>query len=182
MSSPVASDGGTRSTTKGLAVGALAFIILVAALLVPFIPVTRDVRPRSIPVFQISDTTIQQDLYVEASSQLSAGQDASASWSASDTVDVYIFNSTQYSVYSKSGDSSNSMAGETNKQAGTIGFHVQVSGTYYLVVYDEDIGVYGAGNLYESIYLYSAGGTATSPPSATSCHENLMTALSGGHC
>ena len=167
---------------KGFAVGALAFIILVVALLVPIIPVTLEVPPQSIPIFHMSDTTIQQDLYVEASSPLSAGQDASVSWSASNTVDVYIFNSTQYSAYAKSGTASDPVASQTDLPSGTIGFHVSVAGTYYLVVYNQNIGVFGAGNVYYSIILYSAGGTATSQQSTASCNESLVTALSGGHC
>ena len=166
---------------KGVTVGALAFVIVVVALFVPLVPITQKLPAQSTPIFHISDQTIQQGFYVDASSPLSAGQDASVSWSASNTVDVYVFNSTQYSAYARNGDASNSVASQ-NLASGTFGFHVPANGTYYLVVYNENTEVFGAGNLYYSIILNSAGGTATSPQSATSCNEDLIAAFSGGHC
>lgn len=167
---------------KGVAVGALAFVILAALLFAPLIPVARTAPSQSIPIFHISDTTIQQDFYVDASSPLSAGEDASVSWTASNVVDVYVLNSTQYSAYAKSGTAGSSVANQTALASGTIDFHVSTSGTYYLVVYNGNIGVFGAGNLYYSIILNSAGGTAITQKVATSCNENLIAALSGGRC
>jgi hypothetical protein len=153
----------------------------VAALFVPLVPVTQKAPAQSTPVFHISDQTIQQGFYVDASSPLSAGQNVSVSWSASNTVEVYVFNSTQYSTYAKSGDASSPVATQ-NLPSGTFGFQVPATGTYYLVVYNENTEVFGAGNLYYSIILNSAGGTATSPQRTTSCNENVITALSGGRC
>ena len=157
-------------------------MVVLVALFAPLIPIKTVEPSQSTPIFQISDQTIQSSTFLQASAALSAGENASASWSASNTVAVYIFNSSEYSVYSKSGDANNSIASQTTKLAGTIGFHVSVSGTYYLVIYDEDVGVYGAGNLYDSIYLYYAAGTATSPPTSASCQESVALILSGGHC
>lgn len=171
-----------NSGVRRLVVGAVVFVVILAALFSPLISVTTTIPSQSTSIFHLSDQTIQSSTFLQASAVLSAGENVSASWSASNEVAVYIFNSTQYSIYSRSGDGNSSMASETTKLAGTIGFRVPASGTYYLVLYDEDVGVYGAGNLYDSIYLYSAGGTATIPPSTTSCHESLATMLSGGHC
>ena len=95
-----------------------------------------------------------------AESTLSAGMDVNVSWSASNTVDVYVFNSTQYGNWVSSGVASSNIAGENNAPTNaSLSFQVQVSGTYYLVLRNPHLGLFCEGS--SNLGIYSAVGTAT---------------------
>lgn len=80
-------------------------------------------------------------------------------WSASNTVDVYVFNSTQYSNWVSYGAVSSNIAKETNApMSGSLSFSVADSDTYYLVLRNP-LGLFCEGS--SNLIIDSATGTAT---------------------
>lgn len=115
----------------------------------------------SSPAFGISQVTLGCNEYAHSQMTLTAGQDVQISWSASDTVDVYVFTSTEYQGYVSSGTTSPNVWGQDVAPAsGSLSFHVLGSGTYYLMMHNPHNGVscFAA----ESLAIYSASGLAYS--------------------
>ena len=110
-------------------------------------------------VYNIAAYTIPANQYVYTNSQLTTGMDVQVSWSAADTVDVYVFSSTQYAAYSNSGTTTPNIASAPTAQSGSLSFHVSATDTYYLVIFNPHNGFFGLGS--HSVGLYSASGTAT---------------------
>ncbi len=96
-------------------------------------------------VFFIGQTTLQPNYYTSASASLTAGSDVGATYSADDTVDVYVFSSSEYSQYLSSGTTSPNIAEQTGVASGTVGFHVSFADTYYLVLHNPHTGFLGIG-------------------------------------
>lgn len=109
-------------------------------------------------VFGFSSQTLQANHYVYQPEMLTAGQSVSVSWSASNTVDVYVLSSSQYSLYN-GGTTSNDITGSTGESAGTVSFTAGLDDTYYLVVFNPHNGFLGLGS--SPVGIYSVSGTAT---------------------
>ena len=171
----------------------MVLLLIIIGFAVPFIPVTKTEavsyvsnKEQSTPVFQISSYTIDANHWVYQTASLSVGEDIQVSYSASDTVNAYLFSSSQYSSYSGQSNPSSEVA-QTGQASGTISFRVSASDTYYLVIFNPHNGFLGLGS--HSVGLYSAGGTAASlaavtltSTTATSCNQSLISYLSGGNC
>ncbi len=109
----------------------------------------------------IGSTTIQPGEYASSSSPLTTGEDVQVTWSADDTVDVYVFDSSQYSAFSSSRTTSPNIAGQTNSQSrGTFGFQVSFDDTYYLVIHNGHTGPF-FGMEAHNVEVFGATGTAT---------------------
>jgi len=116
--------------------------------------------------FGISQVTLGCNEYAHASTTLTVGEDVQISWSASDTVDVYVFTSTEYQSYVNSGTTSPNVWGENSAPAsGSLGFHVSGSGRYYLMMHNPHNGV----NCFAAVNLaiYSATGLIHQAPSVS---------------
>lgn len=123
------------------------------------VPITQQ-QTTSSQVWSVSQTTLGCNKYVVQGASLSTGWDVQVSWSASDTVDVYVFDSTQYSAYASSGTTSPNIASQSGAPAsGKLGFHVSFSDTYYLVFHNLHNGFLCIGA--ENLAIYSGTGTAT---------------------
>lgn len=123
-------------------------------------------QPTSQSVFYTGAFALDKDPANQAnnmvtSANIPGGADVSVSWSASDTVDVYVFDSTQYSVWqSNHGTTSPNMASQPGAQNGTVGFHTSFTDTYYLVVHNpHTCGLFCFGG--NNVTLYGTNGTAT---------------------
>ena len=117
-------------------------------------------------VWDIASATIgcnpypQAQAYTYASAQLQTSWTVAVSYSASDTVNVYVFDSTQYSAFVSSGTTSPNIYGQGNAPAsGTFGITASLSDTYYLVFTNPHNGVDCLGS--HNVGIYSGIGTAT---------------------
>jgi len=124
------------------------------------------------PVFGIPQTTLQANYYTSSSAQLSTGTDVGVSWSSDDTVDVYIFSSSQFRLYEQSGTTSPNIASQTALSSGTIGFHVSFSDTYTLVLHNPHTGFFGLGAHNIGV---AASGTETYPTTTTTYITQIVT-------
>ena len=108
------------------------------------VPVTNQV-PVTQSVLGIVSTTLQPNYYVDSSAQLNTGTDASVTWSSDDSVDVYVFDSSQFSAYTQSGNTSPNIMSQTGQMSGTLGWHVTFSDIYYVVLHNPHTGFLGIG-------------------------------------
>ncbi len=115
-------------------------------------------------VFGFTAQTVQANHYVYQQASLTTGQSVSISYSADNTVDVYVLSSSQYSLYN-GGTTSNDITGATGQSAGTLSFTVGFDDTYYVVVFNPHNGFFGLGS--QPIGIYSVSGTATQVSSYT---------------
>lgn len=97
--------------------------------------------------------------------QLQAGTRIGLSWFANDTVDVFVFNSTEFEAFQSTGMTSPNLAAGANSE-GTLRFNPVSSGSYYVVVHNP----YGGTNCQaaKNVRLYGATGTATQMVTMTS--------------
>jgi len=109
-------------------------------------------------VFSLSAQTINHGTYVYSEATLTAGMDVQVSFTASDTEDLYVMNSAQFSDYSNSG-TVNTEAIISDSSGGTTSFAVSATDTYYLIIHNGHDGVLGIGS--ENVGLQYATGTAT---------------------
>ncbi|MDA4115975.1 MAG: hypothetical protein OK442_05415 [Thaumarchaeota archaeon] len=88
------------------------------------------------PLFMESDSLLATNHYDFYYASLTVGTDADVSWSASEAVNVYVFNSSEFSAFTSSGQTGPSFA--TGSAAnGTLDFRVSGTDTYYLVIQNE---------------------------------------------
>lgn len=123
-------------------------------------------------VFYIGQTTLQPNYYTDAYASLTTGSDVGISYSADDTVDVYVFSSSEYSQYVSSGTTSPNIAEQTGVTSGTVGFHVNFADTYYLVLHNPHTGFLGIGGHNIGV---SASGTDTYPTTTTTYITQTVT-------
>jgi len=110
-------------------------------------------------VYNLASTTIPANQYVYQSAQLTTGMDVQVTWSAANTLNLYVFSSTQYAAYASSGTTSPNIANMQSSQSGSLSFHVSGSDTYYFVIFNPHNGLFGIGS--QPVGLFSATGTAT---------------------
>lgn len=117
-------------------------------------------------VWNIGQTTLYCDFdnqsveWTSQSSALSVGMDVKVSWNASNTIDIYVFNSTQYSNWVSSGTTSPNVAEQSNAPiSGSLRFNVSDSGMYWLVLHNPHLGLFCAGS--SNPIVHSATGEET---------------------
>lgn len=137
------------------------------------VPVSQE-HTQTSTVWTIPQSTLGCNQYVYSSSFLTTGWDVQISWSASDTVDVYVFDSAQYSAYTSSGTTSqNILAMGSAPASGTTGFHVSLSDTYYFVLHNPHNGLACFGS--QNLGIFSGSGTATYQVSSTVYVSQVVT-------
>jgi len=100
-----------------------------------------------------SDRTLEGGSYLYWNSHVPLGRDIEFSVSASDTVDLFVFTSTQFNSY-KAGKSTPSEKELKGVSSGKMGYHVSSSGTYYFVIKNPHSGFLGIGK--KNVGIYSA--------------------------
>lgn len=137
------------------------------------IPITNQGTGTS-AVFGIDQTTLRPNQYTNAGAHLTPGSNVLISYSADDTVDVYVFSSTQFSQYAASRTTSPNVAVQTGASSGTVGFYVNLADTYHLVLYNPHSGL-GAFEI-----SVSASGTDTYPTTTTTYITQVVTYTTSG--
>jgi len=105
--------------------------------------------------------TITPNQYVYQDVALTAGMDVQVSWIANNTLDAYVFNTTENAVYANSNATTTSpnIASSLNSEEGSLSFHVSVNDVYFLAFFDPHNGSLGLAP--HSVGLYNATGMAT---------------------
>ncbi len=87
--------------------------------------------------------------------------DVQVSWIANNTLDAYVFNTTENAVYANSNATTTSpnIASSLNSEEGSLSFHVSVNDVYFLAFFDPHNGSLGLAP--HSVGLYNATGMAT---------------------
>ena len=101
-----------------------------------------------------SDRTLEGGYYIYWDSYLPVGRDVELLVSASDTVFLYIFTSSQYNNFKDTGSKTPNEKASPEISSGKIGYHVSSTGTYYFCVYNPHDGFLGFGD--KSVGIYSA--------------------------
>lgn len=109
-------------------------------------------------VFSIPQTTLNCNKYTYSSASLSPGMDVQVTWSASNTVIAYVFNSAQYAAFAQSGTTANIVGGSGQPASGSLSFAVSASDTYYFVLGNTG-GLFCLG--VSPIGIYDGAGTAS---------------------
>jgi hypothetical protein len=128
------------------------------------------------PLFTESDSSLATNHYDFYYAPLSVGTDANVSWSASETVNVYVFNSSEFGAFTSSGQTSPNLATDSAAN-GTLDFHAPGTDTYYLVIQNDYTswtcvsGVCARG----ANIRYTTDGSETHPKSATTFMTSTVT-------
>jgi hypothetical protein len=111
--------------------------------------------------YHLSTITITPNQYVYQDVALTAGMDVQVWWIANNTLDAYVFNTTENAVYANSNATTTSpnIASSLNSQEGSLSFHVSVNDVYFLAFFDPHNGSLGLAP--HSVGLYNATGMAT---------------------
>jgi len=89
--------------------------------------------------------TLEAGHYLYWDSDLNRGVDVAFSFSASDTVNSYIFTHTQYNMFQGEGYVDYYEKRLTEVESGMIGYYIPAAGTYYFVVHNMHSGFWGFG-------------------------------------
>ncbi len=181
----------TRKSRRTVVAVIVAFLILVVIFVAPVIHSTAGAPYEtqtevSTRIFVLPDSTIQGDHYEYVTAPLTKGTNASVTWSASNTLNAYVFNSAGFAQYQASEmRTTTSVASELNSSGSTIAFRVSITDTYYFVVFNPHFGLLGLNA--QSVDLHSAGGMTNSLEvitltSSTTCNMNLIDEIARGHC
>lgn len=112
--------------------------------------------------YLISPTiTITPNQYVYQDVALTAGMDVHVSWIANNTLDAYVFNTTENAVYANSNATKTfpNIASSLGSERGSLSFHVSVDDLYFLAFFDPHNGSLGLAP--HSVGLFNATGMAT---------------------
>ena len=127
------------------------------------------------PLFMESDDALATNHYDFYYASLTVGTDANVSWSASESVNVYVFNSSEYGAFT-SGQTSPNIA--THSAAnGTLDFRVAGTDTYYLVIQN----TYSSWTCVSGVCArganirYTTNGSETYPTSTTTFMTSAVT-------
>jgi len=169
----------TPSKSRKTIIGISAIIIVLIFLFVPIIPVTyTDKEPYQVTetktegLTSINDYTLEPNYFVHQSAYIPSGRDVEYSVRASDTVDTYVFTSSEFANY-KAGRSAVSVAERKNAAETRYGFHTSIADTYYFVVYNGHTGLFGIGA--KKVGIYSATSKATWQETVTKYREVTKT-------
>ena len=128
------------------------------------------------PLFVESDTSLATNHYDFYYAPLAVGTDAQVSWNASETVNVYVFNSSEYGAFPSSGQTSPNVATDS-AASGTLDFRIASNDTYYLIIQNE----YSSWNCVSGVCArgasvrYSTSGSETYPVSTTTFKTSTVT-------
>ena len=112
---------------------------------------------------------------------LDDGMNVNVSWSASNTVDVYVFNSSQFTNWNSSGIATSHVAGEKNAPSiGSLNFQVLVEDTYYFVLHNPHLGALSFCEGSTDLEINSATGIAAYLTQTTSEITRVHTYVSSG--
>ena len=129
-------------------------------------------------IWGISQVALTCNTDKVTSAYLAAGSSVQLSWSASDTIDVFVFNSTEYSHYVHSGSTTPDIAGENSApMSGTLSIGVSSSDTYYLVMHDSHGLVSGVCQTGGNMAIYSTSASATIAVPVPTYHTETTTYL-----
>jgi hypothetical protein len=111
--------------------------------------------------YHSSTVTITPNQYVYQDVALTAGMDVQVWWIANNTLDAYVFNTTENAVYANSNATTTlpNIASSLNSEDGSLSFHVSVNDVYFLAFFDPHNGSLGLAP--HSVGLYNATGMAT---------------------
>jgi len=123
------------------------------------------------PTFDGNNTQLRPGIYDAYSASLTVGTDVQVSYSASESANVYVFNSAEFSAYKSGGTTSPNIATDTTS-SGTLDFHISGTDTYWLVIYNPHSGPFGIGS---SNVGYTASGSETYPTSDTTSLTQTVT-------
>lgn len=128
------------------------------------------------PLFMGSDSSLATNHYDFYYASLAVGTDANVSWSASESVNVYVFNSSEYGAFTSSGQTSPNIA--TGSAAnGTLDFRVTGTDMYYLIIQNE----YSSWTCVSGVCArganirYTTAGSETYPKSTTTFMTSTVT-------
>lgn len=171
--------------SKRVVIGIVVVVAVLLVLLIPAIPVSYSVQvpyeateERQVPyqttetvqvpfqeavtksadLLSLRDYTLPPNNYVSNSAQLPVDRDVQVSWSADDTVSVFVFNSDQFNEY-RNGRTATPIVEKTNVATGTLGFRTAASDTYYFVLYNPHNGFFGI--FAKNVGIFSASAVAT---------------------
>jgi hypothetical protein len=108
-----------------------------------------------------STITITPNQYVYQDVRLTAGMDVQVWWMANNTLDAYVFNSSENAAYAASNATvtSPNIASLPNSQDGSLSFHVSVNDVYFVALFNPHNGSLGLAS--RSVGLSNATGIAT---------------------
>jgi hypothetical protein len=122
------------------------------------VPVTQQVTTTEYG-YGISQVTLQCNQYAYSGWALSPGMNVKVSWSADNTVDVWVFTSSEYDSYVSSGTTNPNVANWGGApQSSSLSFYVSGADTYYLVLHNPHNGIACLGS--SPLAIYSASGQA----------------------
>jgi len=125
------------------------------------------------PVFVTSDISLKPTYYDAHPATLTVGTDVQVSWQASESVNVYIFSSTEFNTYAASNGATTSPNLATDSAAsGGLAFHIAGTDTYYLVIENPNNGLFGIGS---SNVGYTTTGSETFPTTTTTYITQTVT-------
>lgn len=134
------------------------------------VPVTQSTTATQ-DVFDESDISLKATYYDSYSVSFSVGTDVQVSWQASEKVNIYFFNSAEFSAYASSGTTSPNIASDS-ASSGTLDFVIAGNDTYYMVVENPNDGILGLG---ASNVGYTTTGTETYPTTSTTYITQTVT-------
>lgn len=152
-----------KSSHSGRNIALIVSLISIVGIIVfavPLIPKSFNESYYSIDTKQdtiasISDRTLQPNYHIPLSGYLPQGRDITFSVSASDTVRLYIFTSTQYDRYKSNYATTPNEKELLDISNGNIGYHISSSDTYYFIIYNPHTGLFGLGSKNVGIYSSS---------------------------
>jgi hypothetical protein len=105
--------------------------------------------------------TITPNEYVYQNVALTAGMEVQVSWIANNTLDAYVFNSSENAAYAGSNATKTSpnIASSPNSEIGSLSFHVPINDVYFLAFFNPHNGSFGLDS--HSVGLINATGMAT---------------------
>ena len=140
------------------------------------VPVSQSSTAAAKPLFMESDNSLATNRYDFYSAALTAGTEANVSWSASEIVNVYIFNSSEHAAFISSGLTSPNIAAYSATN-GTLDFRVAATDTYYLIIQNE----YSGWNCVSAVcerganIKYTTSGSETDLTSTTTLMTTTVT-------
>jgi len=129
----------------------------------------------SATIWSESDESLKPNTYDSWYVSLTVGTDVELSWQASDSVNIYVFTSAQYSAYSTSGGSTTSPnVASASVASSSLTFTIAATDTYYLAIENPHNGLFGLGS---TTVGYSSTGSETYPTTSTTYVTQTSTFL-----
>lgn len=110
-------------------------------------------------ILKANSTILNPGDYVDVSAQIAPQSELRVTWNASDTVYVYIFNSSQFVDYYSQGTAFANIASEKDITVGTMSVNVSQNDTYYIVIQNPHTGILGYGESNVEIFYALASVT-----------------------